>query len=226
MECVKHSSTGRGTEVLLWPIAASLAAFAAAGPAFATCVVTSGPNTVNCATDTTTSNTTNTNGATNASSDRKPNFTTNGNVTATVASGVTVDGFGLKITSGQVDDVTVVNNGAIEVDTGNAASGAFSVTTVKGDVSYSGSGSVANNGTGSGISILFTSSGSPPTSGSLNLNAGGVLSSNTGNGISSSGFMGPAVLAISADVTGNALGTASDPVSRSLDSALLTPLPQ
>ena len=76
-------------------------------------------------------------------------------------------------------------------------------------MSYSGSGSVANNGTGSGISILFTSSGSPPTSGSLNLNAGGVISSNTGNGISASGFMGPAVVATSADVTGNALGTGS-----------------
>jgi hypothetical protein len=96
---VHRGSRARAT--LLGSSALSTAALAMllAGPqaALAACDVTSNPNSVSCAANTTTTNTTNTDGATASSNAFNQTFTANGAVSAGISAGVTVDGQGLLI---------------------------------------------------------------------------------------------------------------------------------
>jgi uncharacterized protein with beta-barrel porin domain len=125
-----------------------------------------GPYTVDCAT-TTTTNTTNTDGALAASSDREQLFNNNsvGYVSATVASGATISGFGLAIVDTNAGStVSVLNNGTVSVTGANSpnptTSGGDVLDLAGTNITYNGNGSVLDQSTGSVGWGLNASSGS------------------------------------------------------------------
>src|SRR5215471_15489987 len=88
--------------------------FASSTPVLAACSTTgTAPVVFNCAANTTTTNTTNTTTPNAATNDREQQF--NDSINGTVQTGVTVDGFGLALTSTQAGGtVTMTNNGTIQ----------------------------------------------------------------------------------------------------------------
>ncbi len=135
----------------------------AASPAQAQCVVTA--TTVTCAT-TTTTDTTNA-GGTPAADRHYPVDTSAAAFTGTVNAGATVDGFGLAFTNtvGGTNALNVVNNGTVQINTGNTAtqggSAALGINAIGATpVNYSGTGSIINlSTTGAGLSINSTGTG-------------------------------------------------------------------
>ena len=82
------------------------------------------PGVVDCLANTTTTNTTNTNGATNPSSDRVQEFNNGANITGTMAA--TVDGYGLQLslTNAGPNTIDVINSGTVTTNQDRQCSGA------------------------------------------------------------------------------------------------------
>src|SRR5262249_33246999 len=105
--------------------------------------------TVSCATTTTTDTSY---AGVSPASDRNYNVDTSaGNVTTTVSTGATVDGFGLAVhnTVGGANTINVVHNSAVQINSGNIAtaggSTAIDISAVGAtNVSYTGTGTIAN----------------------------------------------------------------------------------
>lgn len=161
--------------------------------ASAACTVTAA-SAVDCLADTFTANTTNLNGGTAASSDRRQEFDNGSNITGTVASNVTVSGAGLQLVLTNVpppdNTIGFTNSGTVTSNQNNA----LELIGNGGLVSYTGSGTVSATAGGSNALAV------------TNIGAGGV--SVTNNGTFSSGAVdglfihtqGPASLA---DLHGN-----------------------
>jgi uncharacterized protein with beta-barrel porin domain len=113
--------------------------------------------TVSCNADTTTTNTTNLNGAIPTSSDRQQLFDNGAAINATVQSGVTVGGFGLQLTQGAstFQSLTVQNNGTVAVV---QPVNALQIDGNGGSIAYSGNGAVTND-SGSGAALYVDSVG-------------------------------------------------------------------
>ena len=167
--------------------------------------------TVTCNADTTTTNTTNTDGGNQISSDREQLFDNGVALDGSVQSGVTVGGFGLQLTqrSATAQSITMQNQGL--VTTANAVN-ALQLDGNGGTVAYSGDGSVTNtNATGAAISVDNTNgnvsitAGTGAISGPIGINASttgaGALTITTGAGLVS----GTAGQAISASTENGAL---------------------
>jgi len=153
--------------------------FLIAAPAQAACVVTA--TSVTCAT-TATTDTTNA-GLTPASDRHYPVDTSASAFTGTVSAGAVVDGYGLAFTNtvGGTNALNVVNNGAVQINTGNTAtqggSAALDITAIGATpVNYSGNGTITNlSTTGSGLRIDSAGTGS------LTANVGGNVTNSAAN---------------------------------------------
>jgi outer membrane autotransporter protein len=183
----------------------ALATIWSASPAAANCDITSTPNGVSCSADTVTVHNTNTDAATASSNDDTQQFTTGGNITGQIASGVTVGGYGLAITTSETGaGITFTNNGAIN-QTSNAVTGALSLQTDNGSITYNSASGATIDGTGVASLMLFSQSTSP--TGDLTAHVNGNVS-NTGSVGSSVGVAltsyGPANILL--DGTGNISG--------------------
>jgi outer membrane autotransporter protein len=133
--------------------------------ALAQCAITAAPNTVNCNTNTTTVDATNVNAAAPSSNARHQQFTAGGTVTGTIQA-VTVDGFGLAITTTEAGAaINMTNNGTVSVDNGNVPSAglntaALLVRSAGGNVTYAGNGAViSNNANTAGLVVGSPGSG-------------------------------------------------------------------
>ena len=157
----------------------------------ANCTVTAAPNVVTCGTGSgtvvTTDDTTNTDAGSNPSHKREYKFTTGGDINASVLSGITVNGFGLAITSTPANgaaNISFTNGGTIQLTAGvpngsHGGSDALDLNGNGGNVSYVGSGGTVSTGTPSNVTnglVLSTtgfgtanvgSSGSPVTGGTF-----------------------------------------------------------
>jgi uncharacterized protein with beta-barrel porin domain len=152
-----------------------------AGDAIAACNVTSAPNSVACAANTTTTFTTNTDAGTPSSSDYRQRFTTGGAVSGTVNAGVSIDGNGLFIDNttqaGAASAITFINNGSIK--SANALTSALDLQGNGGLISYSGSGTVSSFPLGGNGLNARNQNG-----GSILIDTGtGAVSSNPGSAI-------------------------------------------
>lgn len=132
---------------------------------------------VDCQANTTTTNTTNLNGATAASSDRLQGFDNGSNITGTVAGGVAVDGYGLQLalTNAGPNTIGVTNSGIVTTaQTVNAlelnGNGAL--------VTYTGTGTVSTTA-GGGNAMVVTNLGT----GGVTVTNNGVFSSATNYGL-------------------------------------------
>jgi len=144
------------------------AAFSLGGrqSAWANCGATDGPNFVVCF-STSTTDTTNTNGAAFNTGDRLQTYNINGTVNATVGSGVVITGNGLAIESTQAGaTVTVTNDGSVTanglVPPTAGGSAALQINANGGLITYTGNGSVANTPTassGGGLAMSNTGTG-------------------------------------------------------------------
>ena len=114
------------------------------GDAIAACnVVIAASNNVDCTSNTTTTNTTNLNGATAASSDRTQEFNNGLTIVGSVSAGITVDGFGLRLllsNAGGNNPLTIDNHGVIT--TNQAVPARCSSTAMAAVIYYTGDGSV------------------------------------------------------------------------------------
>lgn len=121
----------------------------------AACTV-SAAGTVDCLAATTTTNTLNTNGATNPSSDKVQEFSNGANITGTIAGAVTVDGFGLQLQLTNVgpNTIGVTNSGTVTTDQNNA----LELNGNGGLVTYAGTGTVSTTA-GGGNAMVATNAG-------------------------------------------------------------------
>ena len=142
---------------------------------------------VDCLANTTTTNNTNTNGATNPSSDRVQEFNNSANVTPTIAA--TVDGYGLQLslTNAGSNSIGVINSGTV---TTNQSVNALELNGNGGLVGYIGTGTVSTTTAGGGNAMAVT-----------NIGAGGVTVVNNGVFSSVSNY------GLSIDTTGGSTGT-------------------
>ena len=160
----------------------ALASASFTGDAAAVCIVsaTGGFACVN----TTTTNTTNLNGAAAASSDRIQNFNNGANITATIFP-VRVDGFGVNLVlsnAGGNNTIGVTNDGVITTSQSVAA---LQLNGNGGTINYFGVGTVSNTTSGaaanatSGVGLLITNTGA----GGVNIVAPGGSVIGATNGI-------------------------------------------
>ena len=159
--------------------------FALASPAYADCAqaTTTLPNdTVNC-TVTTTTDTTVVTYPTTARAQTYDTSTGSQYVNVTGA----VDGYGLALTQTgtSATSVNISNTGSIAVNAGNTptvggSTGALSITSSGAPVTYFGTGTIANLGTGDGLSIDASAATSPVA---INISSPGGISSASGNGV-------------------------------------------
>ncbi|PIT00307.1 hypothetical protein TSA1_05665 [Bradyrhizobium nitroreducens] len=176
MEYKNRNSRFRPSGALLSMTA--LATIWSASPAAANCDITSSPNSVSCTADTVTVHNTNTDAATASSNDDTQQFTTGGNITGQIASGVTVGGYGLQInTSENGSGINFTNNGAVN-QTSNVVIGALSLLTSTGAITYNSASGATIDGTG--IASLTLSSQSTSATGDLTAHVNGNVT-NTGS---------------------------------------------
>ena len=192
----------------------ALATIWSASPAAANCDVTASPNSVSCTVDTVTVHNTNTDAATASSNDDTQQFTTGGNVTGQIASGVTVSGYGLMIaTSENGAAINFTNNGAIN-QTLFFNTGGIELSTSTGPITYnSSSTSTVNVTTVAGM--LLRSLDSSAT-GALTAHVNGTVT-NTGSLGAGYGVLVQSQAAVDILVDGNAAITARTGI------AVLTP---
>ncbi len=107
------------------------------------------------------------------------------NTFLTVDPGATVDGFGLAFVDVSVGTgiLDVTNGGVIQVDAGNTptaggGNAALFLTSVNSNINYTGAGDIFNLGTGDGLDVDITGTGS------FTANIGGSVTSTTGEAIS------------------------------------------
>lgn len=156
----------------------ALATIWSASPAAANCDISSTPNSVSCTVDTTTVHNTNTDAATASSNDDTQQFTTGGNITGQIASGVTVGGYGLQIsTSEDGSSINFTNNGAVN-QTSNVVIGALYLLTSTGAITYNSASGATIDGTG--IASLSLYSQSTSATGDLTAHVNGNVT-NTGS---------------------------------------------
>ena len=139
----------------------------------AACLVTIS-GTVNCSTDTTTTDTTNLNGTESISSDRKQLFNNGAAINGTVQSGVTIGGFGLRLSeeAAAPRPINIQNQGLV---TTAQAVNALQFLGNGGSISYSGDGG-ATNTTGAAAGLFVDN-----TSGNVSIATGkGAISGATG----------------------------------------------
>ncbi|MBI1204791.1 MAG: autotransporter domain-containing protein [Rhodopseudomonas sp.] len=163
----------------------AIAALSLANPALANCDITGSPNTVICSTNTTTTDTTNTDGGSASSPDRFQLFTTGGNVTGLIGSGVTIDGAGLSIkTSEDGASLTFTNSGTLnENSAGSKGSSAGLGLQGIGDITYNsanGATVTASNDYG----LLLEAQGSASTPGDLTAHINGNIDNTRYTGVS------------------------------------------
>ena len=194
----------------------------AASPAQATCTVAPAASpvtgTITCATTTTTDTTY---AGVSPASDRNYNVdTAAGNVTATVSTGATVDGFGLAVTNTGAggNALNVVNNGAVQINATNAATqggtAALNVTALGAtNVNYSGTGTITNLGTGgNGLNVAMTGTG----------NFVGTVGGNVTSAVGAGDPSGNAIAVINSGTAGNiTLTTAAGTTLRGDNSGIL-----
>lgn len=164
-------STRFGRGALLTSTA--VGALSLAAPAFAACDIAAAPNTVSCAANTATTDTTNNDAGTVSSIDRLQEFSTGGNVTGSIAGGVTIGGYGLTVrTSEAGPGIAFTNNGSVNQTTSPAGgSGSLGLFTAGGAITYNS----ANGATISGVatSALALFQGSSGANGDLTAHVNG-----------------------------------------------------
>ena len=173
------------------PASSALAACSTSGVAPATVTVT-------CAANTTTTDTTNTTSPNAATSDRNQSFAAD--ITGQVNTGVTVTGFGLELVTTKVGGaVSLTNSGTINTTSPPLPTeGAAVVLTGNGgNVSYSGSGSVAGAG-GNVFGLELNTAGA----GAVTVNATGGSITATGNGVFGLGVFNSAAGGINVTTSG------------------------
>ncbi|OYX79882.1 MAG: hypothetical protein B7Y77_01295, partial [Bradyrhizobium sp. 35-63-5] len=161
----------------------AIAALSFAGPALANCDITGSPNTVICSTNTTTTDTTNTDGGSASSADRFQLFTTGGNVTGLIGSGIAVDGAGLSLrTSEDGSTLTFTNSGTLNQNTTGSAgtSAGLGLQTTTGAITYnSANGATITTSNSYGL-LLGTSNAS--ATGDLTAHINGNIKTTGGTG--------------------------------------------
>jgi outer membrane autotransporter protein len=176
-------------------------------PAQAACDVAAAPNSVSCSANTTTTDTTNNDAASTSSSDRLQAFSAGGTVTGSVASGVTVGGYGLSIQTAEAGaGISFTNNGVInETSMSFTSLGSLGLMTTTGPITYNS----AAGATISGISVasLMMTSQSNSATGAITAHVNGDIT-NTGSIGAGAGVLlqshGPASILL--DGTGNISG--------------------
>lgn len=164
----------------------ALATIWSASPAAADCAVTASPNTVSCTVDTTTVSGTNTNAGTSPSNLDTQAFNTGGDVTATIANGVTITGSGLTIdTSESGAGITFNNNGA-DSQTTNANFGGINLRTSDGAITYNSATGATIDSTSVASLMLFSQS----------TTATGDLTAHVNGNITNTGSVGAGVGAL------------------------------
>jgi uncharacterized protein with beta-barrel porin domain len=171
----------------------------------AACAVTP-TGTVDCSADTTTTNTTNVNGSTAASSARHQLFDNGAAIKGAVQSGATVGGLGLQLTEGAAVPLPITMNNQGQVTTTKAVN-ALQLDGNGGSITYSGDGSVTNT-TGGALSVdnvggnVSIATGAGAISGATGINASttgaGAVAITTGSGLVN-GTAGPGISASTAN---------------------------
>ena len=158
--------------------------------ALAQCATTgTNPITLTCATNTTTTQTSNTVSPNPATSDQTQDL--NASIIGQVNTGVTVNGFGLNIvTTLPGSTVTMTNDGTISTAQGGGNRALMIAPGAAGDFgtfSYSGTGNLINTGGGDALSISNSGTGNI----SINISGTSTVSAlNSGNGIATGGVTG------------------------------------
>lgn len=178
MQCGIKGSRFRPCGALLSMTA--LATIWSAGPAMANCDVTASPNSVSCTADTATVHNTNTDAAAASSNDDTQQFTTGGNVTGQIASGVTVSASGLSIATSQTGaGINFTNNGAVN-QTVNSNTGGIQLSSTTGPITYNSSTtSTVNVTTVAGVLLR-----------SLDSSATGALTAHVNGTVTNTGSLG------------------------------------
>ena len=168
--------------------------------------------TIVCTANTVTTATTNLNGAIPQSSDQIQLFTNGSPINATITSNVTVSGFGLQLIqgAGQVEPITVTNNGAVNTQIlGNPA---LQIDGNGGLITYSGAGSLSSTSIQNGSVGLKVSN---PDGGAISITTGaGTISGERGIYASSTGTGGPGFVTITTG-TGSVTGTSKEGIKAS-----------
>ena len=133
---------------------------------------------VDCLANTTTTDTINTNGGTPSSSDKRQEFDNGSNITGTIATNVTVDGFGLQLAltnaAPPTNTIDVTNSGTVTTNQANA----LELNGNGGLVTYTGSGTVSATA-GGGNAMVVTNIGA----GAVTVTNNGVFSSANNHGL-------------------------------------------
>src|SRR6478736_6089166 len=117
--------------------------------------------------------------------------------TGTVSTGAAINGFGFAVTNtvGGANLLSVVNNGSVQVDTGNTPTqGGDAALDINGlgatPIDYSGTGTITNLGGGSGDGLVITTVGT----GNITATVGGNVTAGVGGlvptGAASTGIAG------------------------------------
>lgn len=155
------------------------AALSWTAPAMAACDITSAPNTVSCAANTTTTNTSNADAATSPSNDAAQTFSAGGSVTGNVANGVTVNGYGLTVqTSENGAGIRFTNNGAVNSSSFGSTAATLGLITTTGGITYNSAAGATV--TGADIISLMLSAQSAGATRDLTAHVNGNVS-NTGS---------------------------------------------
>jgi outer membrane autotransporter protein len=200
---------------LLGSAALGLGLAFAASPAQAVCTVSA--TTLDCISNTTTTDTTGVGPA-----DRNYVYNTGGGgIFGIVDPGVVVDGFGLSMTDGGTgtNALTFTNNGSIVVTAGNTptaggSSGALLLNSVNTPIIYGGAGTISNLGTGDGLEIHITGTGT------ITVTTTGAIAASAGNGITTLSTSGNQIVNVGANVSGS--GAGMDGVNASSTGGTLT----
>jgi uncharacterized protein with beta-barrel porin domain len=166
-------STGARNALFHCSIVVAFAGLAAPQAADAACIITAA-GTVNCNTNTITTNTTNYNGNTSPSSDRQQLFDRRVGVIGKIQPGVSLSGYGLQLAQGAARPLPIVINNQGLVTTNNAAN-ALELDGNGGPVRYIGKGNVATTLNG-GTALFIKNNG-----GNVSIaNRGGAISGDAG----------------------------------------------
>lgn len=175
----------RSNSVMALMCSASVVAFCMGSPseALAQCAVA--PGSVNCAVNTTTTDTINDDAANPNSSDFLQRFSTGGSVTGTIQNGVAINGAGLAISTSEAGaNVSLNNSGSVTNPSGSVVTGvgAVNLGASTGNVTYTGSGTITGI---PGDGLVMTSGGgniSATVNGNVSAATYGVNLAATGNG--------------------------------------------
>ena len=181
-----------------------------ATPAMAACDITAAPNSVSCAADTATTDSTNTNAGPASSVDRTQTFDSGGNVTATISAGVTVSGTGLFVQTTEAGAaLSFTNSGTVNQTAGAGdllTNAAVFLQTDTGAITYdSASGATVTGVSSATATVLRLQTASANATGDLTAHINGALTSPGSMGpgaVMSTSGTGKILLDGTGDITG------------------------